>query len=500
MVPGPPGPSWRPWGTDAFLLAQRTRRPVLLVLFDAWSPAWAGLAQGLARAAAVPGGVGQRAVLIAVERDLRPDIADRYAPGGGMAAVVLDPLGWPLATAPLVRADALDALLDRAAAATDGVATDGAATDAAATDGVATDAADASAYDTPAGSWPWTDAIESVASALAAAIDETTGMWATTPSGAEAVATLDHAHGWIPEVVLAVAARPVDADGDPWAGPLLARVFEGPMWDDAAGACRRIVDGVVVDVRLTDDNARWLLALAVAARAGTLDRLAPRLPQLARWMARQQVASPAPGLRAWDAAPAGRPVDVEASLRGTRAWMHAAEVLGDEDGLARAIDLFDAVASASLGQGAGIARALTPRPVLRGFLSPQIAASAAALDAAAASGREAYLDLADEVLRNAVAKLWHEGAGLFVDRVATSAGAGDVGPLPEPRAPYEANLEAAATLARLALSRGDRQWLERARRIASALVDTALASGVGAAAWLTAAREVDRAAAQIGPS
>lgn len=186
-------------------------------------------------------------------------------------------------------------------------------------------------------------------------------------------------------------------------------------------------------------------------------------------------------------------------MRGARAWMQAAEALGDEAALGRAIDLFDAVAAAAFRQGAGVANVLAPIPMLRGLLATQIAATAAALDASVVSGRDAYLDLADELLRHARARLWHEESGLFFDREATSAGAGDAGLLAEPRAPYETNLEAASALARLAELRREPQALGQAQRIAGALSAVALDSGVAGACWLAAAREIDRVAALFDP-
>lgn len=498
MVTGPPGTSWRTWGTDAFLLAERSRRPVLLVLFNAWSPAWARLAGELARDAAGLAALAARAVLVAIESDLRPDITDRYALGRLPAAVVLTHRGLPLASCEATSLEALRRLLD-------GVEAEASGGQRAVTPPVEVVPA-VSAFGVPpghpaqAGGRAATSAWRSATLDVAASVDAALADVVTSePRDSPGAVPAETVRGWVPEAVFACTAVPVGPAGPSWLAPLLAWVFGGPLWDGAAGACRRAIEGVVLDVRLLDDNARWLLALAVAGRAGALDQWSPRLSSLARWMAHQAVEGPPPGMRSWDAAPPGRPIHVEAVMRGARAWMQAAEALGDEAALGRAIDLFDAVAAAAFRQGAGVANVLAPIPVLRGLLATQVAAAAAALDASVVSGRDAYLDLADELLRHARAGSWREDSGLFVDREATSASAGDVGLLAEPRAPYETNLEAASALARLAELRREPLALGQARRIAAALASTALDSGTAGACWLAAAREIDRVAALFEP-
>jgi hypothetical protein len=500
MVPGPPGPPWRTWGTDAFLLAQRTRRPVLLVLFDAWSPAWVDLASRIAETATTRDALAARAVLVTVDRDERPDLADRYAPGDAPVAVALDMAGWPLAWADPMPVGALETLLRRAEALLAGEPGDARAKAMDGASAAATRANPVPGDDAVPDAKHWTDRRDAVARSFDTALDAAFGNAARDAAAARRFfRSLQGIHGWVPDALIAGIAPAGSRDGPWWMPPLLEWATNGPLWDDHAGACRRGVGEHVADVRMADDNARWLLAWSVAARAGH-EEIRDRLVRLAAWMARQVTDRPAPGLRPWDAAPPGRAIDVGATLRGARAWMHVSEVLDNEAQLAQAVDLFDTVAAAALRQGAGLAHLLAPVPIMRGLLGTQIVGAAAALDAAAVSGREAYVDLADELLRNAVAKLWRDETGLFVDRVASSAGAGDVGLLGEPRAPYEANLEAASVMARLAERRRDQRLLERARVVTSVLGPTALAAGVGAANWLAAARDIDRATLVVGPA
>ena len=88
-----PDVDWHPWHTAAFLDAQRRRRPVLLLLETAWSPACARVRADVLSHHEVVQAVADTMVAVRVDADRRPDIADRYGLGHWPSLLILTPDG-----------------------------------------------------------------------------------------------------------------------------------------------------------------------------------------------------------------------------------------------------------------------------------------------------------------------------------------------------------------------------------------------------------------------
>jgi uncharacterized protein YyaL (SSP411 family) len=148
--------------------------------------------------------------------------------------------------------------------------------------------------------------------------------------------------------------------------------------------------------------------------------------------------------------PVDHSVYVDANSVMISAYLHAANVLDDRTLAEFAIDALDRLLSLTYQPGAGVAHACDDRPPIRGLLGDQVRASAALLDAYAASDRLPYLMLAEELMRFAV-RTMRDGAE-FVDREPNRAA--DRGLLRVPFSPFALNCEAARVLHRLGLLTG----------------------------------------------
>jgi uncharacterized protein YyaL (SSP411 family) len=65
-----------------------------------------------------------------------------------------------------------------------------------------------------------------------------------------------------------------------------------------------------------------------------------------------------------------------------------------------------------------------------------------------------YLELAEELMRSCLRKLWSPTHGGFLDRLRSPSGGGDIGRMADPLVPFAANCQAARVLARLARETG----------------------------------------------
>ena len=135
------------------------------------------------------------------------------------------------------------------------------------------------------------------------------------------------------------------------------------------------------------------------------------------------------------------------------------------------------------GRGAGVAHVLDTHARVRGLLTDQVHASAAVLDLGHASGDPTYLDLADELMRSSLRKIWDAPLGAFVDRLSTSAGAGDVGLLGDPYRPFALNADAARLLERLGHQTGHEEFIERAADVRRWLDENYSSQGISSAEY-----------------
>ena len=145
-----------------------------------------------------------------------------------------------------------------------------------------------------------------------------------------------------------------------------------------------------------------------------------------------------------------------------RTLLHAARVLEDVTLAETAARAAERILPAVYGRGAGVAHVLDTHARVRGLLTDQVHASAALLDLGQASGDPTYLDLADELMRSSLRKLWDPALGAFVDRLPSSAGAGDVGLLGDPYHPFTLNADAARQLERLGRQTEHQEFFDRA--------------------------------------
>ncbi|BCS35306.1 hypothetical protein TBR22_A45330 [Luteitalea sp. TBR-22] len=442
-------PDWQPWHTAAFLDAQRRRRPVLLLLEAAWAPASADAHARVFARPDVAAAIAEGVVPVRVDVDRRPDIADRYGLGQWPTLLLLTPEGHVLTGG--TRLD--ESLAARLRVATDAYAAHGWRTPPPAPTTVPPGADPPDVGADQAG-----DVLEAVMQGVAAPT--------LSPSGAPAALAALCAFAW--------AAVGRDADWAAMAASLLDAAAEDlprdPDADDAGGP------------RRLEDEAAWVRVLA---RAVCLDALPSWQSHLERRVAALRALRRNDGhWRPWVGA--GGLVLVDASARACAALLAAAAAMHDDELAREAIEALEVLAPAAYARGAGVSHVLehghARGPLL---LDDAMAMAVAVLDADQWRDEPVYRDLAEELLQTALARLAHP-SGALVDRVATLAGAGQVGRLAEPHFPLVGNAEAARLLVRL--HGDDPEAMARARRILVAIGEQAGAAGVFAApvglAWI----------------
>ena len=173
----------------------------------------------------------------------------------------------------------------------------------------------------------------------------------------------------------------------------------------------------------------------------------------------------------------------DANARMIRTLLHASHVLDDVTLAQTAAHAAERIVPAVYGRGAGVAHVLDTHARVRGLLTDQVHASAALLDLGQASGDPTYLDLSDELMRSSLRKLWDAHAGAFLDRLPSSAGAGDVGLLADPYRPFAQNAEAARLLQRLGRQTGHEEFLARAADLRRWLDRNYSAQGISSAEY-----------------
>ncbi|MCC6162372.1 MAG: DUF255 domain-containing protein [Acidobacteria bacterium] len=451
-----PDVDWHPWHTAAFLDAQRRRRPVLLLLETAWSPACARVRADVLSHHEVVQAVADTMVAVRVDADRRPDIADRYGLGHWPSLLILTPDGHIL------------------------------------TGGTHPDASLAARIRAVADSFARTPHARETAPAL---IDEILPIddVALTARIAEAVAAGDETRTVEPTpgsaplagVALFALARAAVAQDDAWARRSAAAIDalddvrsgpEGRPYPHTRGVLACVpADGDWPAVARLEDQAEWTRVLARAVRMHPVQEWIDGLESLVR------------GLRAfrrddghWQPwLGANGPVLVDASARACRALIAAGEVLERHELVREAIDSVDVLASAAYARAAGVAHVLeggrARGPML---LDDAMLLGHALLDGDAWRDNDVYRDLAEEIARTTLVRL-QGTSGALVDRVAALAGAGQVGRLAEPHHPLTGNAEAARLLLRL-FPDDDQARADARRLLRGVSADAALAGVFGA--------------------
>lgn len=445
MSPHAGGPAWADWATDAFLRAHRLGRPVLLLLTTRWA-AGAALVDDLLGSGPIAQLVDERLVAIRVDADERPDIAERYTVHGWPTVAFLTPGGLPLGVWPVDDLDAggfastLDAVCSRFARQRPLLE------QVAPTTALALPAQPSSA--TPF-AFPDASAAGVMTAMLVDQFDAVHGGFGTAPKFPHAAAL---------EFALVETAKGTTAPLADIAVSTLDAMAGGGLRDRRHGGFHRLCAGadwaapdtaVLLDVQA--DMLRLYSDAALVLGDARYRDVAARLAAFVR----HELSLPLPGFRlAWSAAARDRPPDprcfVGANARMVSALIKAGVALDDGPLVELAIEVLERVVSEAYRPGAGLAHVFDPRPRLRGFVDDQVAVAAALLEAASATGRLAYADLSEEVMRSTVRRFWHADRGALADRIATSAGAGEVGLLAVPVAPLAANCQAASVLLALA--------------------------------------------------
>jgi uncharacterized protein YyaL (SSP411 family) len=487
MDPSARAPAWFEWSTEAFARAHALDRPILLAVVTRWSAACREMDRRAFADPAVVGLVEAAWVPVRVDADLRPDIAERYTLGGWPTTAFLTATGAVIGGGTAVDARRLEGALVEVArqyrARRDELLASG------------LEAGTAPAVAQPASATPDLDAPLSLTTWLTGQFDVRWGGFGAGPKRASPAA-------------LSLLLRGYQRSGDGRLGAMAATTLDAmaasALWDASGGGFFRASAAsdwsAPEPAKLLEVNAALLLVYVEAAVVLGEDRYRDVARQLLGYLDGGLRDASVPGfhpsefLGVGDALPRADRVDpvfyVDSNARLAHACLRASALL-DEPALAEAgIAILEHVVPAAYDRGSGVAHCLDPRPRVRGLLGDQVAVSHALLEAAAASGRDAYVDLAEELMRSCLRKLWDEGRGALLDRLRTTAGAGDVGRLAVPHWPLVANCEAAGVLARLAVLKSDDELAARALRILASFADDWPAHGLDGASYALAVEDV----------
>jgi uncharacterized protein len=454
---------WREWSTEAFCSAQTTGRVVLLSLVTRWSTACRAMDATVFAETAVADAVGATAIPVRVDADRRPDIADRYGLGAWPTTAFLTPEGDLLGGGTFVDAARLESALralHRALQSRRAELAGRAAADR---------QARAQATSTPQWRQGVDDALDVgiadwVADRVFSTLAEVRDARLVLP-GQRLADALVFALRWaderadgsraacIDDMLDRLAARPF-SEGD-GGFPHTFTLGDGPGDRDDDEGCDR--------ARVLEVQAAFIdLFLEGSVRLRT-QRYADRACAALAYVDRVLADSDGGFFHSESQAGVDRTLFTDANARMVRTLFVASRVLGDITLAERAVTAIERLVPAVYKPGAGLAHYLDGRAFVRGLLADQVETSLALLDAAEVAGERAYLELAEELMRSCLRKLWDQAGGGFVDRLRTPAGGGDIGLLGEPRKPLAANCAAATILARLAEATGAADLAERSR-------------------------------------
>ena len=480
---------WREWSGAAFAEARDEQVPVLLAIGARWCPATGAMLRAAYADPAVARLVHRRFVPIRVDADARPDIGERYGLGGWPTTAFLTPDGDVLGGETYVTAERMRDLLPRVADAFAAQLSAIAGRRAPVEPRPVVSSGDAP--DPGIDTW--------LADHLLTQFDAEHGGFGAGPKRVHADA-------------LELASRRATA-GDQVFAPVVERTLHAMAW----GGLYDHLDGGVFRYCArrdwTEPGTEKLLDVNAAALRLFLEReeedyreqaadligyvrrtLAGAGAEDAGFFASQQGDPAYYRPRAEGEPPSGAPPPVDRAIYAdgaalmARAFARGSEVFGDSSLLEHAVGALEHVVASTYERGGGIAHRAGAPSGVRGLLADQVRASAALLDLYALTDRDAYLDVAQELMHFAIQRLWDAaGGGGFLDRVHAPD---DVGLLREPVRPFAANCEAARVLLRLARITGDPAFRERAVAALASQTPVARAHGVDAAAYVLAVRDL----------
>ena len=465
--------TWRSWGGPAFEEARQTERPVLLSLGTPWCAGCVEMRRSTYTDPDVARVIAARVVPVGVDADRRPDIGDRYALGAWPTTVFLTPSGVLLGGERFVASDRMTDLVTRVADAY------------------------AVRRDELASAAPSFDDDVRPSEPIEAGDDHNLDGWLTT----QLLERFDEVHGGFDDGPKRLHASAVEfairrcASGADRLAPVVERtldavawsavsdgtdggVFRYSAWADWSGPCReKTLVGQAAALR------SWLLVWRLLGD----ERYRERARELIGY-ARVALLEPEHG--GFFSGQLVEPSRVEPAVyadgtaRMAAAFVLAAHTFADESLLQCAATALERVVLPSYERGDGIAHQANDTDSVRGLLVDHVTAGSALLDLYAATDREAYLDMAQELMLFAGRALWDETRGGFVDRRVDDT---DVGLLRLPLVPFGLNCDAAMLLGRLAGLTDNETFGRRRDAILSSQVSRARGHGLDAARYALAA-------------
>lgn len=448
---------WLDWSEAAFRRAAAEQRPIVLAVVAAWSGECERMDRTSYSDPDVIQAINERFIPIRVDSDRRPDVNERYNLGGWPTTAFLTPDGRVLGGGTFVSADRLRTALNRV-------------DEAFRLRGGAFDHDSESCPDTPDESaGPRLDAAaeEWLGDRLLEELDsghEGAGGNRPPPNIAALELALDRYAKTGDERFAMLCSASLDAIG---VGSYDA--VEGGFFNLAAGS----ESAGLHNEKLLDQNARLLrLCLDAGERLHDVRYLA-RAADLVRFVHTiltdvldggfyqsqksdvEYFDLDAEARRLRPAPPVDRRMFADANALMCMAFLRAGAVLDDPALRDLALQSLERVTLATYRPGGGIAHTVAGDPPVRGLLSDHVQMSAAFLEAEAVTGRDAYLDLAHELMRFALRTMWDDASGGFHDRASPPEGMAELGLLRVPVKPFLTNCEAARVLARLAAATGE---------------------------------------------
>ena len=467
--------TWRSWGGPAFDEARRTDRPVLLALGAPWCVGCAEMWRSTYADPGVARIIAARVVPVSVDADRRPDISDRYALGAWPTTAFLTPSGLLLGGETFVDPDRMTDLVARVADAYARRRTE--LVTAAPPSGIEGDT-----RSEDAGAEADGDLDEWLTAQLLNRFDDVHGGFDTEPKRLHASA-------------IEFAIRRCAAGADLLA-PVVRQTLDAVAWSAISDAGDGGVFRSCADPDWTRPNREktlvgqadalrlWLMAWQVLGDERYRERARDLLDYVRNTLLEPEHGGFFSGQLA--DAPAAEPsVYADGTARMAAAYVRAADTFADESLLQCAATAIERVVLSTHERGHGLAHQANDAGSVRGLLVDHVAVGSALLDLHAATERNAYLDMAQELMLFAGRALWDEARGSFGDRRVTDE---DIGLLRDPIVPFGLNCDAAALMGRLASLTGNETFGRRRDAILSSQATRARARGLDAAPYALAAR------------